>query len=167
LILGLLIATLGHLSGHSSYGSGYESAYGIVTGSSDPDPFFAVYKFLATLVSYFSGIPGGIFAPSLATGAGIGHSLSQLIPLAPVSFMILIGMVAYFSGVIQAPITAMVIVLEMTDNQHMIFPLMITALIGSGVSSLICPRSLYRALAEEFLINDSLKPLPKAVDSQP
>jgi H+/Cl- antiporter ClcA len=155
LVLGLIIASIGHLSGHTSYGTGYEAAYGIVTGNNEIDPLFPLYKIIATLASYFSGIPGGIFAPSLATGAGIGQSLSQLIPLAPVSFMVLIGMVAYFSGVIQAPLTAMVIVLEMTANQNMIFPLMITALIGSGMSSIICPRPLYRVLAESFLNADA------------
>lgn len=149
-IIGLLLACIGVLSEHKSFGTGYESAYAIVTGSSDFDPMFPVYKFVATLGSYLTGIPGGIFAPSLATGAGIGHNLAHWIPLAPMSFMVLIGMVAYFSGVIQAPITAMVIVLEMTANQNMIFPLMITALIGSGTSSLVCPRSLYQVLAESF-----------------
>ena len=150
-LLGLVIASLGHLSGHQSFGTGYEAAYGILTGSSEFDPMFPVYKFLATLSSYFSGIPGGIFAPSLATGAGIGQDIAHFLPLAPVSFMVLVGMVAYFSGVIQAPITAMVIVLEMTANQNMIFPLMITAFIGSGMSSLVCPKPLYRVLAETFL----------------
>ncbi len=150
-VLGLFIAYIGHLSGHTSFGTGYSAAYQIVSGEGEVDQMFPVYKFLATLGSYFTGIPGGIFAPSLATGAGIGQNLAHFIPLAPASFMVLIGMVAYFSGVIQAPITAMVIVLEMTSNQNMIFPLMITAFLGSGVSSLICPRPLYRALADSFL----------------
>ena len=150
-VLGLFIAYIGHISGHTSFGTGYGAAYQIVTGAGEVDQLFPVYKFLATLGSYFTGIPGGIFAPSLATGAGIGQNLAHFFPLAPSSFMILIGMVAYFSGVIQAPITAMVIVLEMTSNQNMIFPLMITAFLGSGVSSLVCPRPLYRALADGFL----------------
>ncbi len=154
LILGLLIAYIGHLSNHSSFGTGYDAAYGIISETAVYDPLFPVYKFFATLSSYFSGIPGGIFAPSLATGAGIGLDIAHLIPLAPVSYMVLIGMVAYFSGVIQAPITAMVIVLEMTANQNMIFPLMITSFIGSGVSSLVCPKPLYRVLAETFLKMD-------------
>ncbi len=150
-MLGLFIAYIGHLSGHSSFGTGYSAAYQIVSGNGQVDQLFPFYKFLATLGSYFTGIPGGIFAPSLATGAGIGQNMAHFIPLAPQSFMVLIGMVAYFSGVIQAPITAMVIVLEMTSNQNMIFPLMVTAFLGSGVSSLICPRPLYRALADSFL----------------
>ncbi len=150
-LLGLFIAYIGHLSGHTSFGTGYSAAYQIVSGEGQVDQLFPVYKFLATLGSYFTGIPGGIFAPSLATGAGIGQNLAHFIPLAPQSFMILVGMVAYFSGVIQAPITAMVIVLEMTSNQNMIFPLMVTAFLGSGVSSLVCPRPLYKALADSFL----------------
>lgn len=153
-ILGLLIAYVGYLSDYTSSGTGYEAAYGIVTGETTMDPLFPLYKILATLASYFTGIPGGIFAPSLATGAGIGHSLFQVFQLAPLSFTVLIGMVAYFSGVIQAPITAMVIVLEMTANQNMIFPLMITAFIGSGMSHLVCPKPLYPVLAESFLRAD-------------
>jgi H+/Cl- antiporter ClcA len=153
-LLGLVIAYIGFLSGHTSFGTGYSAAYQIVSGEGQVDQMFPVYKFFSTLASYFTGIPGGIFAPSLATGAGIGQNLANLLPLAPASFMILIGMVAYFSGVIQAPITAMVIVLEMTANENMIFPLMITAFLGSGVSSLVCPRPLYRALADSFLYAD-------------
>jgi H+/Cl- antiporter ClcA len=154
-LLGLIIAYIGFLSDHTSFGTGYSAAYQIVSGEGEVDELFPVYKFLATLGTYLSGIPGGIFAPSLATGAGIGQNLAHLIPLAPASFMILVGMVAYFSGVIQAPLTAMVIVLEMTANENMIFPLMITAFVASGVSSLVCPRPLYRALADDFLHADT------------
>lgn len=149
-LLGLIIAVTGYLSGYSSFGTGYEEANAIVSGSKQYDPLFPLYKFIATLASYFTGIPGGLFTPSLATGAGIGQSLAHYLPIAPASFMILVAMVAYFSGVIQAPITAMVIVLEMTANQNMIFPLMMCAFIGSGMSSIICPRSLFRVLAEAF-----------------
>ncbi len=160
-LLGLLLACIGWLSGHDSFGTGYEKAYGIITGEGDFDPWFPLYKFMATLGSYLTGIPGGIFAPSLATGAGIGQNLAHWIPIAPVAFMVMVGMVAYFAGVIQAPITAMVIVLEMTSNENMIFPLMISALLGSGASSLVCPRSLYRVLAEDFL-NPAGKPAARA-----
>ncbi|MBL7003271.1 MAG: chloride channel protein [Gammaproteobacteria bacterium] len=151
IILGLFIATVGSLSGHTTYGTGYESAYGIVTQSSEFDPLFPVYKLLATLGSYFSGIPGGIFAPSLATGAGIGADIGHYIPIAPIAMMILLGMVGYFSGVIQAPLTAMIIVLEMTASQQMILPILICAYIAAGVSKVICPNSLYQVLALNFI----------------
>jgi len=156
-LLGLVLATIGHMSDHSSFGTGYEATFDIITQNGEFDPLFPIYKFFASLGSYLTGIPGGIFAPSLATGAGIGQNLAHFIPLAPVSFMILVGMVAYFSGVIQAPFTAMVIVLEMTANQNMIFPLMISAFIGSGMSSLVCPRSLYKVLALSFFDENTNK----------
>jgi H+/Cl- antiporter ClcA len=149
-VLGLIIALTGYLSGHASVGTGHQEVNAIVSGTQVYDPWFPLYKFIATLASYFTGIPGGIFAPALATGAGIGQNLAHLMPLAPMAFMILTGMVAYFSGVIQAPITAMVIVLEMTSNQSMIFPLMIAAVTGSAVSSAVCPRSLFSVLASSL-----------------
>jgi H+/Cl- antiporter ClcA len=61
-------------------------------------------------------------------------------------------MVAYFSGVVQAPITAAVIVMEMTDNQAMVIPLMATSMLAFGVSRLVCRRPLYGALARRFLL---------------
>jgi len=65
--------------------------------------------------------------------------------------VVLLGMVAYFSGVVQAPITAAVIVMEMTDNQDMTIPLMAASFLAYGVSRLICRRPLYGALAARFI----------------
>ena len=61
-------------------------------------------------------------------------------------------MVAYFAGVAQAPITSTVIVMEMTDNQHMTISLMATAILAFGVSRLVCRRPLYGTLARRFLV---------------
>lgn len=149
--LGLIIATIGYFSGHTTYGTGYEAAYGIVTQTHEFDPLFPLYKFLATISSYLTGVPAGIFAPSLATGAGIGADIAHYLPVAPVAMMILLGMVAYFSGVIQAPLTAMIIVLEMTASQQIILPLMICAFLAAGISKLVCPNSLYQVLALNFI----------------
>ena len=57
----------------------------------------------------------------------------------------------YFAGVVQAPITAFVIVIEMTDNHQLALPLMATALVAAATSRLICPWPVYKALAEGFL----------------
>ena len=57
-----------------------------------------------------------------------------------------------FSGVVQAPLTAAVIVMEMTDNQGMKIPLMTASFLAYWVSRSVCPRPLYGALAERFLI---------------
>ncbi len=150
---GLLIALFGLLSGGATYGTGYAEARELVRGHPQAVPFgFSLMKMGATLASYLSGIPGGIFAPSLSIGAGIGRTLARLlIPGLPTAPIVLIGMVAYFSGVVQAPITAAVIVMEMTDNQQMTVPLMLTSFLAFAASRLVCRRPLYGALAAGFL----------------
>jgi H+/Cl- antiporter ClcA len=150
-ICGLAVAGLGLASAGTTYGTGYAQAREMVAGHTVlPVRFFAL-KMLATIVSYASGIPGGIFAPSLAVGAGMGQSIAQFLPSAPAGAVVLLGMVAYFSGVVQAPITAAVSVMEMTDNQDMTIPLMATSFLAYGVSRLICRRPLYGALATRFM----------------
>jgi H+/Cl- antiporter ClcA len=111
---------------------------------------YGVLKFLATVISYVSGIPGGLFAPSLSVGAALGQGLSHLLPAAPAGAVVLLGMVGYFSGVVQAPITSAVIVMEMTDDQRVTVPLLATSFLAFGVSRLICHRPLYTALAHRF-----------------
>jgi H+/Cl- antiporter ClcA len=123
----------------------------MVEDHSSLPPVYALLKLAATVVSYVSGIPGGIFAPSLSIGAALGSILAPVVPGAPVGAMILLGMTAYFSGVVQAPITATVIVMEMTANQSLTIPLMATAFLSFAVSRLVCRRPLYGALARRFL----------------
>ncbi len=151
-LCGLLLAGIGLASDGSSYGTGYAQARGVVEGTAHLPAAFAFFKLAATTVSYLSGIPGGIFAPSLAVGAGLGQMLSHLVPSAPAGTVVLLGMVGYFAGVVQAPITATMIVMEMTDNQRMTIPLLATSMLAYGISRLICRRPLYGALARRFLM---------------
>ena len=150
-VCGLCIAALGLASGGTTYGTGYEQARGMVSGEASLPWYFFILKLLATVASYLSGIPGGIFAPSLSVGAGLGHTLWLLMPSSPVGALVLLGMVGYFSGVVQAPITAAIIVMEMTENQQMTIPLLGASLLAYGASRLVCRRSLYGALALRFL----------------
>ena len=150
-LCGLMLAIIGTLSGGQTYGTGYAQARGMVEEHSTLPAVYALLKLAATVVSYVSGIPGGIFAPSLSIGAALGSVVAPLLPGAPVGAMILLGMTAYFSGVVQAPITSAVIVMEMTANQTLMIPLMATAFLSFAVSRLICRRPLYGALARRFL----------------
>ncbi|MEI9982372.1 MAG: chloride channel protein [Aliidongia sp.] len=148
-LCGLLVAIIGIVSQGSTYGTGYEQAKSAVEGTILPLGF-APLKLLTTLLSTISGIPGGIFAPSLAVGAGVGSVVAHFIPGATAGAVVVLGMAGYFAGVVQAPITAFVIILEMTANHTMVIPLMIAAMLGYGVSRLLCPTPLYHALAENF-----------------
>jgi chloride channel protein, CIC family len=150
-VCGIILACLGALSGQHTYGTGYDEVRDILAHGDAGYHGYGWLKLLATLVSYLSGIPGGIFAPSLAVGAGLGASLSHIISFVPASTVIILGMVAYFSGVTQAPLTTFIIVMEMTDNHTLVLPLMATALIAHGTSRIVCHEPLYKAIAERFV----------------
>jgi H+/Cl- antiporter ClcA len=161
-LCGLVIAVIGLASHGATYGTGYAQARALVEGESRLPATFFLLKFAATVASYLSGIPGGIFAPSLSVGASLGSWLSLFFPHTPARAIVLLGMVAYFSGVVQAPITAFVIVLEMTANQQMTIPIMATSMLAFGFSRLVCRRPLYETLARRFLIDLERNPGPRS-----
>ena len=148
---GVLISLIGFISSGQTFGTGYQEAKHLVTGTGQADAGFPIWKYLATVASYLSGIPGGIFAPSLSIGAGLGADIAHWLPFAPYAAIVMLGMVGYFTGVVQTPITALIIVMEMTDNSTMLLPLMATALIAKGVSRMVCPQPIYQALAQAYL----------------
>jgi len=157
IVCGLGVAILSILSNGASGGTGYleakqiVSCAGVDTCTADYGLMYPFYKILATAATYLTTIPGGLFAPSLASGAGIGADLAHLFPTEMASTIIILGMIGYFTGVVQTPITAFVIVMEMTDNQDLVLAMMATALIASGTSKLICKKPIYEALAENLL----------------
>lgn len=166
---GLLLALIGFLSHGQVFDASYnEARAGLVAGVLPP-PEFAPLKFFATLVSYLSGIPGGIFAPSLAVGVGVGTEFAHIIPGLPVAAFAMIGMAGYFSGVVQSPLTAAAIVIEMTSNPAMSVPVGVAAILGTLASRLVCKEPVYAAMAHQFLLVVENKPvaLPNAVGIAP
>ena len=151
IVCGLGVALCGLASGDTIYGTGYAQVKAALEGGVPLPENFGVLKLAATAFSTISGIPGGIFSPSLAVGAGLGANLAHWFPGAPFDAIMLLGMVSYFAGVVQAPITAFVIVTEMTENHAMVIPLMAASLVAYAASRLVCPEGIYHALAKEFL----------------
>ena len=147
---GLAVAICGLLSGGSVYGTGYNEAKAALHGASTLPPGFGLLKLVATALSSMSGIPGGLFSPSLAVGAGLGAEIASYLPGMPTGALVLLGMVSYFTGVVQAPITAFVIVSEMTGDHGMLVPLMLAALIAQTTSRMVCREGVYHALAKNF-----------------
>ena len=148
---GLLLALIGLASGNSSYGSGYSEAKTLLDGEAVLPEAYGLLKMMATAVSYVSGIPGGVMAPTLSAGAGFGANIAHFFTNVPAGATVILGMVAYFAGVTQAPITAFVIVMEMTDNHEMLLPLMAAAFIANLCSRLICPTPLFHTMAQNFI----------------
>jgi H+/Cl- antiporter ClcA len=148
---GLLLAAMGTWVNAGAFGTGYEQARTLLQGEGHVGPAFGALKFAANLVSYAAGIPGGLFSPALAVGAGLGDNLSALLPGVEPAAVVLLGMCGYLAGVTQAPLTSAVITMEMTDNNGMLLPILATVLLARGASALVCRQPVYKALALRLL----------------
>jgi len=119
-----------------------------------------VTKFLLTMIAFGSGAPGGLFAPSLILGSALGYLVSTAaqhmqgigIPLGVefgeglITTSALTGMGAFFSAVTRGPITAIVIVFEMTTNFNLVLPLMIGSVTAYLVAETTHSGSIYKHL---------------------
>ncbi len=146
---GFLVAGIGIMSGGTTFGTGYAQARSAIEGTPLPASYFLT-KFLVSLLSSVSGIPGGLFAPSLSVGAGLGSTIGELLG-SPIGLAAVLGMAGYFSGVVQAPMTAFVIILEMTGNHDNVLALMAASVLGYGTARLITREPLYHALSRLFI----------------
>jgi H+/Cl- antiporter ClcA len=147
---GLAIAVVGLVSGGDTFGAGSETVKHMLAGNADVPPLYVLLKFVATWLTAWSGVPGGIFAPSLSIGAGVGHNIAQLTGGDISPALIAMGMAAFLAAVTQAPLTAFIIVMEMVDGHAMVLSLMSAAMIASLVSRMVS-RSLYATLAEAMV----------------
>lgn len=148
---GLALALVGLTSGDSVYGTGYAQARELIAGTHAITPWFALAKWIANLVSYAAGIPGGIFSPALAVGAGMGSVLAPWLTHTPANAVILLGMAAYLAGVTQAPLTSAVITMELTDNHQFMVPIIAACLLGRTFSMLVCKVPVYCAFAQQLV----------------
>ncbi|MCW8808471.1 MAG: chloride channel protein [Rhodanobacter sp.] len=149
---GLALALVGLFSHNTIYGTGYEQARAFVQEAAvTPGETFGVAKLLANVFSYWAGIPGGIFSPALAVGAGLGHNIAHFLPGVPAASVVLLGMSAYLAGVTGAPLTSAVIAMELTGNQDMVIPIMAACLLARAAASLFSPTPVYKDFAERMV----------------
>lgn len=149
--LGLVVALIGLVGHGATYGTGYGVAASLLSGGDAAPAGFGLSKLAATVASYWAGIPGGIFTPALTTGAGIGHQL-WLWSGADIDgrVLVLISMAAFLAAATQSPLTASVVVMEMTGSQPMLFWLLAGALLASVISRQFCPQPFYHLAAGRF-----------------
>jgi len=146
LCCGLAVAVIGLTTGGATFGSGYAHTRAMLEGHGDPTTAYLLFKYLATWLTAWSGVPGGIFAPSLAIGAALGQDIALLTQYPHAPALIALGMAGFLAAATQAPLTAFIIVMEMVDGHAMVLSLMACALIASAVSRLLS-RPLYATLA--------------------
>jgi CIC family chloride channel protein len=120
-------------------------------------PLFFVIRFLLTTTSYSTGAPGGIFAPLLVLGALIGlgigeiaHSLYPDIVPIPAVFAV-VGMAAYFTAIVRAPLTGIMLILEMTGNYSQMLPLLVSCFCAYAVTEFMKDLPIYETLLERDL----------------
>ncbi len=144
---GLGTALIGLATGGLTYGTGYGEIKAALEGSAMLPVYFLLAKAAVIWLAFLSRIPGGVFAPALAVGAGLGANIALFMPPEQAAALLTLGMVAFLAGMTQTPITSFVIVMEMTANHQMLLPLMAAAVIAHAISRSVSPVSLYHALA--------------------
>jgi len=164
----------GNMSGRSILGEGHESipaffgnGYAVIGHLLDPVSYtdasilwgamgvlliLVVAKVLATTFTLASGGSGGVFAPGLFTGAAIGGVFGILLEKlgliadgsSPASYA-LVGMAAVIAGTTFAPMTAILILFEITREPHVLAPIMLAAIVSTAMTRKLMPDSIYTA----------------------
>ena len=123
-------------------------------------PWWFLLRFGLTMLSYGCGAPGGIFAPLLVLGALLGLAVGQLAQLglpsavaAPETFAV-VGMAAYFAAIVRAPLTGIVLIVEMTNSYDQMLPLLVACFAAYAVADFVMDRPIYEALLERDLAQE-------------
>jgi CIC family chloride channel protein len=126
-------------------------------------PIFLVARFLLTMLSYGSGAAGGMFAPILALGslggfalAGWAHGFLPTLAESPQIFSVL-GMGALLTSTIRAPLTSIVLMVELTGEYRFMLPLLASCLAAYGVAEWCKDIPLYEALRARALRSMSME----------
>ena len=145
LVMGLLVATGFYFFGNNAIGPGRGLMLKLLNGQSLDHPVLLIFvRLLSNVATYSTGVAGGIFAPTLASGALIGAELSRLFSMVDPDLFILLGMCGLLSAVTHAPFTSFVLMLEMTDKRLATFPLMSCALLAYFISRWVQRESFYK-----------------------
>ncbi|HVO94231.1 MAG TPA: H(+)/Cl(-) exchange transporter ClcA [Terriglobales bacterium] len=140
-------------------GGGHELAESVLIGKTSivAIPVLFVLRFAMTVTSYGTGAAGGIFAPLLALGAllglGFGHAVHYVTPAVttePALFAV-VGMAAYFTAIVRAPLTGILLITEMTGSYEQMLPLLASSFCAYAVAELLRSLPIYEALLERDL----------------
>ena len=151
----LIVVAMAGLRSGGINGGGYEVVKRALTGELTVKVMLILcaLKLVATVFSYSSGGAGGIFAPALFMGAMLGGAFGSLDHTlfghsldSSVGAFALVGMGAVFSATIRAPMTSVLIIVEMTSGYSLILPLMIANMTAYVLARHWRPEAIYEAL---------------------
>ncbi len=156
-IAGLLIGCIAVLGAPQVMGAGYESIGEAMQGRFTWQflALLALLKIVATTLSFVSGTPGGMFAPTLFIGAMLGaavggaeHALLPHLAWSPGTYA-LVGMGVLFAGFLRAPMTSVFMVLEVSGNYSIIVPVIVANTIAYVISRALVPVAIFDMLSRQ------------------
>ncbi|HEY7219849.1 MAG TPA: H(+)/Cl(-) exchange transporter ClcA [Candidatus Binatia bacterium] len=127
-------------------------------------PLLFVVRFGLTLTSYGTGAAGGLFAPLLVLGALLGLGVGQLVHnfmpslAAEPGIFAVVGMAAYFTAIVRAPLTGILLITEMTGSYEQMLPLLIASFCAYAVAEYLKDFPIYEALLERDLSRGGISP---------
>jgi chloride channel protein, CIC family len=131
-------------------------------------PLVFLLRFALGVVSYAARTPGGLFAPLLVLGAQLGllfgvfcRLLFPDLHIQPEGFAV-VGMAAFFTGVVRAPLTGIVLVIEMTASVHMLLPMLGACFLAMLVPTLLHEAPIYESLGASLLRESRVSPISVA-----
>ena len=115
-----------------------------------------VAKLVLTVASYATGVPGGFFAPLLVMGSLLGLIVGRLVhPYAGIAVdapvLASVGMAAILAGSLRAPLTGVVLIVEMTGQYSLLYDLLVAAFVAYAMAELLHDKPIYEALLERDL----------------
>jgi CIC family chloride channel protein len=120
-------------------------------------PLLYAIRLVLSTVSYATGTPGGLFAPMLVLGAQSGlffgllaNAMFPSIGVQPESFAV-VGMAALFTGIVRAPLTGIVLTMEMTANFTLLLPMLAACFVAMLIPTLLGNPPIYDSLRERAL----------------
>jgi CIC family chloride channel protein len=120
-------------------------------------PLYFVVRFCLNILSYGTGAPGGIFAPLLGMGALLGLGIGQIAHMwvpdaAPTAAVFaVVGMAAFFTAIVRAPLTGIMLILEMTGNYAQMLPLLVSCFCAYAIAEFLNDTPIYEALLQRDL----------------
>jgi CIC family chloride channel protein len=126
-------------------------------------PYLFALRLALGAISYAAGTPGGLFAPMLVLGAQLGlffgmacqHAFPDL-DIQPQGFAV-VGMAAFFTGVVRAPVTGIVLVTEMTASVTLLLPMLMACFVAMLIPTLLRDAPIYDSLRERVPGRDQAK----------
>ncbi|MEP7254324.1 MAG: chloride channel protein [Ferruginibacter sp.] len=153
-ICGLAIASLAVFIDARTFGSGKEIMVStLFTNQKHLEWYIPILRIIGPVLSFTTGVSGGIFAPSLSAGASIGAVFASWFHLSgnETNLVILCGMTGCLTSITRSPFTSSILILEMTNSHNVIFYIMLVALISNLIATLVSKHSFYDQLKDRYI----------------